>query len=207
MIELRAAVMLMASVSALVLPRSCTVTRVTLNVPLRGAVAAAWKPSPPASDSAPAEWSSRNSSPSRGGAVVFFRGSQSTGGTKEVTSSSDAAEAEESTVGDGDGADVSSAGAAGSSTGAAGSSAGAAGSAGGSAGAGAGSGSTMAGAEDGAGAGTGCSAANAGSEVVKRALETAAAHSNLRGVANVTGFSSRIRASARWANFLKTTRV
>ncbi len=40
MIELRAAVMLIALVSATVFPDSCTVTSVTLNSPARGAMAA-----------------------------------------------------------------------------------------------------------------------------------------------------------------------
>jgi hypothetical protein len=44
------------------------------------------------------------------------------------------------------------------------------------------------------GAGAGCSAANEGNELVMRAVESAAAHNSLRGEANVTGFSSRIRA-------------
>ncbi|BBE23311.1 hypothetical protein MN0502_21940 [Arthrobacter sp. MN05-02] len=88
-IELRAAVMLIASVSATVFPDSCTVTRVTLKSPLRGAIAAV--PALPSRPKGDADFigvtGCAKCSPYRAFEFGSSSGFHERSGTKDVTSS------------------------------------------------------------------------------------------------------------------------
>lgn len=211
MIELRAAVMLIASVSATVFPDSCTVTSVTLKVPERGAMAA----SPPASSrpsgdavfSGVTGWA--KCSPYRAFDPGSLSGFQFRSGTNEVTSfgAGDAAGGDApAAASDGFTVDGSAAAARFSVAGTVSAGTGASGAVAGSvADSSACRGATVAGdvgavdggagAVDGGAAGT-ASFAMAGTAPPRSPKDRRAAHRSRAGEGKVTGFSSRIRASA-----------